>query len=80
MLLWQECRAAQPGGYRYTRFCELYDGWERRLSPTMRRAAVRRLCWADRRADELIDGRTGELCQAQEAIPLRGASTSSTGR
>src|SRR5262252_6762479 len=30
MLLWQEYRAAQPDGYGYSRFCELYDGWERR--------------------------------------------------
>src|SRR5262249_17429126 len=36
MLLWQEYREAEPDGYGYSRFCELYDGWERRLSPTMR--------------------------------------------
>ena len=36
MLLWQEYRATQPEGYGYSRFCELYEGWESRLSPTMR--------------------------------------------
>ena len=36
MVLWEEYRAAQPGGYGYCRFCELYRGFERRLSPTMR--------------------------------------------
>ena len=36
MLLWEEYRAANPGGYQYSRWCELYRGWEARLSPTMR--------------------------------------------
>ena len=37
-LLWEEYRAAEPGGYRYSRWCELYREWESRLSPTMRQA------------------------------------------
>lgn len=37
-LLWEEYRAAHPEGYGYSRWCELYRGWERRLSPTMRQA------------------------------------------
>ena len=36
MLLWQEYRAGAPEVYGYSRFCELYDEWESRLSPTMR--------------------------------------------
>src|SRR5262249_41804563 len=35
MLLWQEYRTAAPEGYGYSRFCELYEEWESRLSPTM---------------------------------------------
>ncbi len=27
-LLWEEHRAAHPDGYGYSRFCELYRGWE----------------------------------------------------
>src|SRR5258708_2348012 len=38
MLLWEEYRQREPGGYRYSRWCELYRGWEGRLSPTMRQA------------------------------------------
>ena len=38
MLLWQEYRARTPGGYGYSRGCELYRAWEGRLSPTMRQA------------------------------------------
>ena len=36
MLLWDEYRREQPGGYGYSRWCDLYRGWEGRLSPTMR--------------------------------------------
>jgi len=38
MLLWEEYRQREPGGYRYSRWCELYRAWEGRLSPTMRQA------------------------------------------
>ena len=39
-LLWGEHRAAQPDGYGYSRFCDLYRAWEGRLSPTMRQTHV----------------------------------------
>lgn len=38
MLLWEEYRAREPGGYGYSRWCDLYRAWEGRLSPTMRQA------------------------------------------
>jgi transposase len=47
---WEEYIAGEPGGYRYSRFCELYRAWEGRLSVTVRqshaarRQAVRRRC------------------------------------
>jgi len=51
MLLWEEYRQATPDGYGYSRWCELYRGWEGRLSPTMRQS---HLCsaaiWVGRRA------------------------------
>ena len=28
-LLWEEYRQANPDGYRYCRFCELYQRWRR---------------------------------------------------
>ena len=34
MLLWEEYRQREPGGYGYSRWCELYRAWEGRLSPT----------------------------------------------
>jgi transposase len=35
-LLWQEYRHAQPDGFRYSRFCELYREWAEKLEPVMR--------------------------------------------
>jgi transposase len=36
VIVWDEYVAANPGGYSYSRFCELYRGFESKLSPTMR--------------------------------------------
>ena len=36
MILWDEYLAANPGGYSYSRFCELYRSFEKTLSVTMR--------------------------------------------
>jgi transposase len=35
-LLWQEYRQAHPGGYGYSRFCELYQRWAGTLDPVLR--------------------------------------------
>ena len=35
-VLWEEYRTIHPQGYAYSRFCELFREFERRLSPTMR--------------------------------------------
>ena len=35
-ILWEEYREDHPAGYRYSRFCDLFRAFERRLSPTMR--------------------------------------------
>ena len=39
-LLWEEYRSVHPGGYGYSRFCDLYRDWRGRLNPTMRQAHV----------------------------------------
>jgi transposase len=36
VLLWQEYRAEQAGGYGYSRFCDLYGAWRKTISATMR--------------------------------------------
>jgi transposase len=35
-ILWDEYIEANPDGYRYSRFCELYRSWEARLPVTIR--------------------------------------------
>ena len=35
-LLWEEYREAHPDGYRYSRFCELYQRWRRKLDVVLR--------------------------------------------
>ena len=37
-IVWDEYIAREPDGYRYSRFCELYRGWEARLPVTMRQS------------------------------------------
>ena len=77
-LLWQEYREAQPEGYGYSRFCELYDGWERRLSPTMRQhhpAGERLFVDYAGQTMELVDGTTGEVRRAQVFVAVLGASS-----
>jgi transposase len=78
MLLWEEYRAREPGGYRYSRWCDLYRAWEGRLSPTMRQAhpAGERL-FVDYAGQtvEVVDGRTGEVRQAQIFVATLGASS-----
>lgn len=77
LLLWEEYRGREPGGYGYSRWCELYRDWENRLSPTMRQShpAGERLFvdYAGQRVD-VIDGRTGEIRAAQIFVAAMGAS------
>jgi transposase len=35
-LLWEEYRQANPDGYRYSRFCELYQRWRRKQDVVLR--------------------------------------------
>src|SRR5207342_2937910 len=76
-LLWEEHRATHPDGYGYSRFCELYRGWEARLSPTMRQTHVagERL-FVDYAGTTIavIDGSTGEAMPAQLFVAALGAS------
>jgi transposase len=77
LLLWEEYRGMHPDGYAYSRWCELYRGWEARLSPTMRQAhpAGERL-FVDYAGHtvEVTDGDTGELRAAQVFVAVLGAS------
>jgi transposase len=79
LILWDEYIAANPGGYSYSRFCELYRTFESRLSPTMRQthAAGERL-FVDYAGDGVRvvnDRATGEMRMAQIFVAVLGASS-----
>jgi transposase len=76
-LLWEEYRAAEPEGYGYSRFCELYRRWEGRLSPTMRQHHVAgERMFVDYAGATLpvIDAENGTVRQAQLFVAVLGAS------
>jgi transposase len=77
-LMWEEHRAVHPGGFGYSRYCELYRAFEARLSPTMRQSHVagERL-FVDYAGTtlEVIDGTTGEAMTAQLFVAVLGASS-----
>ena len=77
MLLWEEYRATSPGGYGYSRWCELYRAWEGRLSPTMRQvhpAGERLFVDFAGQTVEVVDPATGEIRAAQIFVAVLGAS------
>jgi transposase len=78
LLLWEEYRAADPDGYRYSRWCELYRDWECRLSPTMRQvhpAGERLFVDYAGHTVEVVDAQTGEVIAAQIFVAVMGASS-----
>ena len=79
LIVWDEYIAANPGGYSYSRFCELYRGFESKLSPTMRQthAAGERLFvdYAGDGVPVVIDRLTGEIRKAQIFVAVLGASS-----
>src|ERR1700693_1646196 len=79
LIVWDEYVSANPGGYSYSRFCELYRGFESKLSPTMRQthAAGERLFvdYAGDGVPVVVDRLTGEIRTAQIFVAVLGASS-----
>src|ERR1700674_3536687 len=79
LIVWDEYVSANPGGYSYSRFCELYRGFESKLSPTMRQthAAGERLFvdYAGDGVPVVVDRLTGEIRKAQIFVAVLGASS-----
>jgi transposase len=78
MILWEEYIEREPGGYRYSRFCELYRSFEAKLSVTMRQTHVGgEKLFVDYAGDTvpvIIDRLTGEIREAQIFVAVMGAS------
>jgi len=78
-ILWEEYIAEHPGGYRYSRFCDLYRGWEGKLSVTMRQShGGGEKLFVDYAGDTvpvIVDRLTGETRAAQIFVAVLGASS-----
>jgi transposase len=78
MVLWEEYRQVQPDGYGYSRFCDLFREFERRLSPVMRQEHVAGdkvfVDYSGKRID-IVDPSTGIVIEAELFIGVLGASS-----
>jgi transposase len=76
-ILWEEYGAAHPEGYGYSRFCELYRAFERRLSPIMRQTHISGhkafVDYSGKRV-AIADPLTGEIRMAEIFVGVLGAS------
>jgi len=77
-LLWEEYRQANPDGYRYSRFCELYQRWRRRQDVVLRQEhkAGEKLFvdWAGTTIP-IYDPSGGPVQQAHLFVAVLGASS-----
>ena len=62
-LVWEEYRAAAPGGFGYSWFCDLYRAWVGRLKPTLRQVHP-----AGERLFVDFAGRTVEIAAAAPSL------------
>jgi transposase len=78
MLLWEEYRALYPDGYGYSRFCDLFREFERRLSPVMRQehpAGDKVFVDYSGKKIAIIDRPTGTVREAEIFVAVLGASS-----
>jgi transposase len=77
-LLWEEYRQANPDGYRYSRFCELYQRWHSKLDVVLRQehTAGEKMFvdWAGATIP-VYDPHTGQAWQAPLFVATLGASS-----
>jgi transposase len=77
-LLWHEYREQHPNGFAYSRFCDLYRAWEKRVSPTMRQTHIAgEKMFVDYAGTklQLVDWTTGEVLTAELFVAVLGASS-----
>jgi len=76
--LWVEYAKDNPGAYRYSRFCELYLCWKKKLNPTMRqrhRAGEKTFVDFSGKKPRVVDPKTGEATEAELFVGVLGASS-----
>ena len=76
-LLWQEYREPHPEGYGYSRFCDLYRAWKRKLDVCLRQDYVGgEKLFVDYAGETVavVDPKSGETRQAQIFVAVLGAS------
>jgi transposase len=77
-LLWEEYRQANPDGYRYSRFCELYQRWRSKLDVVLRqehKAGEKMFVDLAGATIPVHDRHTGEAWQAPLFVATLGASS-----
>ena len=78
-ILWDEYIEANPGGYRYSRFCELYRSWEARLPVTMRQTHLGGdklfVDYAGDTVPVIVDRRSGRVRRAHIFVAVMGGSS-----
>ncbi|WP_348652402.1 IS21 family transposase [Bradyrhizobium sp. Mp27] len=77
MVLWEEYRAVHPEGYGYSRFCDLFREFDRRLSPTMRQdhpAGDKVFVDYSGKKIMIVDRETGIVRDAEIFVAVLGAS------
>jgi transposase len=76
-LVWQEYRAVYPQGYQYSRFCDLYRRFARKLHPSMRqihRAGEKIFVDFSGQKPHIVDRKTGEVIEVELFVGALGAS------
>jgi transposase len=77
-LLWQEYKGNQPNGYQYSRFCQLYRAWAKKIDLVMRqehRAGEKMYVDHAGPTVSIVDPETGELRAASVFVAVLGASS-----
>jgi transposase len=76
-LLWEEYKQANPLGYAYSWYCELYRDWQRQLDVVLRhehRAGEKTFVDYAGQTVPVTDPKSGEVRQAQVFVAVLGAS------
>ena len=76
-LLWEEYKETHPEGYQYSRFCELYGGWRKKLDLSMRqehKAGEKLFVDYCGQTVPVKDPRTGQSRGAEIFVAVLGAS------